>query len=157
MASNRGNQLERRLLMLLAFTALVPLAALAYLSYHNAAGILVFGSVSRYSLVFTSVGGLALLASCIIATRMLRHKFKLIGDLEEVVHMLARGDYSRRIDLTKSGEFTSLGRAFNEMTEQLAHALKSSQSVADIDRLILSSADLDTVLRKVLLSARTIR
>ena len=157
MASNPGNQLERRLLMLLAFTALVPLAALAYLSYHNAAGILLFGSVSRYSLVFTSVGGLALLASCIIATRMLRHKFKLIGDLEEVVHMLARGDYSRRIDLRKSGEFTTLGRAFNEMTEQLEHSLKSSQSVADIDRLILSSADLDTVLRKVLLSARSIR
>ncbi|MCZ6458645.1 MAG: diguanylate cyclase, partial [Gammaproteobacteria bacterium] len=157
MASNPGTQLERRLLMLLAFTTLVPLGALAYLSYHNAAGILLFGSVSRYSLVFTSVGGLALLASCIVATRMLRHKFKLIGDLEDVVHMLARGDYSRRIDLTKSGEFTSLGRAFNEMTEQLEHSLKSSQSVADIDRLILSSADLDTVLRKVLLSARTIR
>lgn len=157
MASHRGNQLERRLLTLLAVTTLVPLGALAYLSYPNSSETLIFGSVSRYSLVFTSAGGLALLASCIVATRMLRHKFKLISDLEEVVHMLARGDYSRRIDLASSGEFTSLGRAFNEMTEQLEHSLKSSQSVADIDRLILSSADLETVLRKVLLSARSIR
>ncbi len=157
MASNPGNQLERRLLTLLAVTTLVPLAALAYLSYENAAGILIFGSVSRYSLVFSSAGGLTLLASCIAVTRLLRRKFKLIADLEEVVHMLARGDYSRRLDLTSSSEFSSLGRAFNEMTEQLEHTLKSSQSVADIDRLILSSADLDIVLRKVLLSARSIR
>ena len=40
------------------------------------------------------------------------------------------------------------------MTDQLQSSLKSSQSVADIDRLILSSADLDTVVRKVLRSAR---
>ncbi len=56
--------------------------------------------------------------------------------------------------MSSEDEFQSLGNAFNEMTDQLQASLKSSQSVADIDRLILSSADLDTVVRKVLLSAR---
>jgi len=56
--------------------------------------------------------------------------------------------------VSSEDEFQSLGNAFNEMTDQLQASLKSSQSVADIDRLILSSADLDTVVRKVLLSAR---
>ena len=40
------------------------------------------------------------------------------------------------------------------MTNQLEQSIRSSQSVADIDRLILGAADLDTVVRKVLLTAR---
>ncbi len=89
-----------------------------------------------------------------LTVRLLRRRFALLNRLEQLTRHIIRGNYAHRVTVKPTDEFQSLGNAFNEMTDQLQASLKSSQSVADIDRLILSSADLDTVVRKVLLTAR---
>jgi diguanylate cyclase (GGDEF)-like protein len=101
-------------------------------------------------------GGVAMafVFTVFLMVRLLRRRFALLGRLEQLTRHIIRGDYARRVTVRGNDEFQSLGDAFNEMTDQLQASLKSSQSVADIDRLILSSADLETVVRKVLLSAR---
>lgn len=154
MAVRLGKRVERQLLTLLASFALAPIAALAYLGLHDGSQSILFGSVSRFSQITAGFAIITLFSGSWLTVRMLRRRFKPLTDLEEVTRMLARGDYSQRVNIKTNDEFESLGRAFNEMTNQLEASLISSQSVADIDRLILSAADLDLVVRKVLISAR---
>ncbi|HEY5647812.1 MAG TPA: EAL domain-containing protein [Pseudomonadales bacterium] len=137
--------MERQLLMLLslfACAALTPLTAIA----------LDLVQVPFWILTLTVT--LAFAATTVLMIRLLRRRFALLSRLEQLTRHIIRGDYAHRVEVRAQDEFQSLGNAFNEMTDQLQASLKSSQSVADIDRLILSSADLETVVRKVLLSAR---
>ncbi len=140
-----GYRVERQLLLLVsmfAWAALAPLTAIA------------LGLVDVPLWVLTCVVAVAFAATTALMIRLLRRRFALLSRLEQLTRHIIRGNYAYRVTVREQDEFQSLGNAFNEMTDQLQASLKSSQSVADIDRLILSSADLDTVVRKVLLSAR---
>ena len=156
MASHLSSRIERHLVMLLAISSVVPVLALAYLFLHNPDEPWIFGSIGNYGAFFSATAILSCMVSMFLVVQMLRRKLKPLSNLEAVTRLLARGDYSRRLKLNKNDEFNTLSKAFNELTEQLQSSLTSSQSVADIDRLILSSADLETIVRKVLLSARNV-
>ncbi|MCZ6852742.1 MAG: EAL domain-containing protein, partial [Gammaproteobacteria bacterium] len=97
---------------------------------------------------------LALIIVAVLILRILRRNLTPLANLQDAIHRLANGDYSRRVPVAKHDELKALTNAFNAMTDQFEDAQKSSQSLADIDRLILSSADLESVLRKVLISAQ---
>jgi len=136
---------ERQLLALLSLFACVALTS----------PLIIALKLSDQPLwIITGAVALSFVATALIMIRLLRRRFALLGRLEELTRYIIRGDFAHRVEVEDNDEFQSLGNAFNDMTDQLQSSLKSSQSVADIDRLILSSADLDTVLRKVLLSAR---
>ncbi len=141
-----GYRIERQLLALVSLFACVSIAAFLV----NSLDLLRLPIWAG-----TGVVAIAFLFTTCVMVRLLRRRFALLGRLEELTRFIIRGDYAHRVKVRELDEFQSLGEAFNEMTDQLQTSLKSSQSVADIDRLILSSADLDTVVRKVLLSART--
>lgn len=140
-----GYRVERQLLALLSLFALTALAALATLD---------LGLVELPTWVLTGSVAASFMICAWLTVRLLRRRFALLNRLEHLTRRITRGDYGKRVTVKANDEFQSLGNAFNEMTDQLQASLKSSQSVADIDRLILSSADLDTVVRKVLLTAR---
>lgn len=140
-----GIRIERQLLTLLTLFAGISIAAvlLPDLEMIDQPAWLVGGVLAGTFLLF---GWLTI--------RVIRYRFALLNRLEELTRYIIRGDYAHRVEVRENDEFRSLGNAFNEMTEQLEATLKSSQSVADIDRMILSSEPLDTVVRKVLLTAR---
>ncbi len=140
-----GYRVERQLLALLSLFACAAVAAMAALGLDLIA-------VPVWALTGAVAGSFIVCAW--LAVRLLRRRFALLNRLEHLTRRIGRGDYGQRVTVKPHDEFQSLGKAFNEMTDQLQASLKSSQSVADIDRLILSSADLDTVVRKVLLTAR---
>lgn len=140
-----GTRIERQLLALVSLFACAALASLV---------VIALEIVHLPMWAFTGAVAGAFLITAWLMIRLLRHRFALLSRLEQLTRYIIRGDYAHRVAVRDNDEFQSLGKAFNEMTEQLQASLKSSQSVADIDRLILSSADLDTVVRKVLLSAR---
>jgi diguanylate cyclase (GGDEF)-like protein len=140
-----GYRVERQLLALLSLFACAAVAAMAAVGLDLIA-------VPVWAL--TGAIAASFIICAILSVRLLRRRFALLNRLEHLTRRIARGDYTRRVAVKPQDEFQSLGMAFNEMTDQLQASLKSSQSVADIDRLILSSADLDTVVRKVLLTAR---
>ncbi|TNF81105.1 MAG: HAMP domain-containing protein, partial [Gammaproteobacteria bacterium] len=140
-----GYRVERQLLALLSVFACLALAALA------SSGL---GLIKLPIWVLMGVVAACFTFSAWLIVRLLRRRFALLNRLEQLTRRITRGDYGQRVTVRPQDEFQSLGNAFNEMTDQLQATLKSSQSVADIDRLILSSADLDTVVRKVLLTAQ---
>ena len=140
-----GYRVERQFLALLSVFACLALAALA------SSGL---GLIKLPIWVLTGVVAGCFTFCAWLTVRLLRRRFALLNRLEQLTRRITRGDYGQRVTVRPHDEFQSLGNAFNEMTDQLQASLKSSQSVADIDRLILSSADLDTVVRKVLLTAQ---
>ncbi len=139
-----GYRVERQLLVLFTLFAGISLTALSVITLELVAAPawLTIGAVS-----------LAFVLITVAMVRLLRRRFALLNRLEQLTRHIIRGDYAHRVKVKERDEFQSLGKAFNEMTDQLQASLKSSQSVADIDRLILSYADLDIVVRKVLLTA----
>jgi len=140
-----GYRVERQLLALLSVFACSALAAMASIG---------LGLIELPIWVLTGAVAASFIFCSWLTVRLLRRRFALLNRLEQLTRRITRGDYGQRVPVKPNDEFQSLGNAFNEMTDQLQASLKSSQSVADIDRLILSSADLDTVVRKVLLTAR---
>ena len=154
MAVRLKKRVERHLLVLLGGFALVPLSTLAYLANYRGSPPAMFSSVTQYTLVATGATVLALIVVAVWSVRLLRRKLKPLADLQDATRRLANGDYSRPVHVDTHDEFQPLADAFNAMIDQFKEEKKSNQSLADIDRLILSAADLDTVLRKTLTSAR---
>jgi len=154
MAIRLRKRVERHLLTHLGTFALVPISAIAYLAIYDGSVPAAFHSVAQFSQLAVIVTTLALITAAVSVGRILRRNLQPLTELQDAIRRLANGDYSRRIFISKNDEFKSLTHAFNAMTDQFEEAQKSNQSLADIDRLILSSADLDSVLRKVLISAQ---
>ncbi len=154
MAIRLRKRVERHLLTHLGTFALVPISAIAYLAIYDGSVPAAFNSVAQFSQLAVIVTTLALITAAVSVGRILRRNLQPLTELQDAIRRLANGDYSRRISISKNDEFKSLTHAFNAMTDQFEEAQKSSQSLADIDRLILSSANLDSVLRKVLISAQ---
>ncbi len=153
MEKRPGRRLTRSLTTAFAVFALIPTGTLIYISSP------LFEAASRETLVlFASVGAVvSLIALAVVTFRakgLVEQSMAPLGAFEDAIKRLSRGDYSHRLKTDTGSEFARIFKHFNLMTNQLESALRSSQSVADIDRLILSSADLETVLLKVLLTAR---
>jgi diguanylate cyclase (GGDEF)-like protein len=140
-----GRRIETQLLALFGTFAISAFGALLAMD---------LGVLPYSTWILTAALTVVLSITIVLMIRLLRRRFALLNRLEELTRYIIRGDYARRVEVKEHDEFQSLGNAFNEMTEQLQATLKSNQTVADIDRLILTSADLDTVVQKVLRSAR---
>lgn len=139
-----GQRIERLVLLLLCLWGCVSLAALVHMSLE---------SMSRTHWLLTATCAATFVLTAFLTVRTLRSRFALLARLEAHTYLMSRGDFSQRVQVRADEEFQSLGVALNDMASQLEQSIRSSQSVADIDRLILGAADLDTVVRKVLLSA----
>jgi diguanylate cyclase (GGDEF)-like protein len=142
---------QRQLLAIQGF-ALLPLALLIYFALQDSHPS--HGSVGSSNEIAIIVVGVFVFAMGFVSVYLIARKLRTLGQFEDATRRLTNGDYSRRVDVDVNDEFLALGRAFNELTDQLEESLASSRSLADIDRLILNSANLDTILFKVLASAQ---
>ncbi len=142
---------ERKLIAIQAL-ALVPLGVLIYAGLQDARALMTIGITAHQ--VTIVVAGLVLFSVGLLSVQIISKKLRSLSQFEEATRRLTNGDYSRRVKVDESDEFATLGKAFNELTDQLEESLISSRSLADIDRLILSAANLDTILFKVLASAQ---
>ncbi len=154
MAPRPGQRLTLELVTLISVGALVPISALTYLAFFAEAAPPPDAEDGTVALAALAATVVAWVAVAFAAAERLRGKLLPLRALEEAFRRLTRGDYAHRLKFGPKDEFSGIMHAFNGMTQHLEASVRSSQSVADIDRLILSSADLDTVLRKVLITAR---
>ena len=93
---------------------------------------------------------LAVLAVCLVAARQIRKRMAPLVTLRDATRSIARGDFDHQVHITSDDEFAQLGEAFNSMATRLEQQFSSLATMAEIDRLILSSFDaryiIDTVL-----------
>src|SRR5262245_35607201 len=85
-----------------------------------------------------------------VAMRFVRRRLRPLSELHEATQRLQRGDYGYRVATDSGDEFDALGAAFNAMTERLDRSFSSMKALAQIDRLILSSAPPDEIVKRVL-------
>ena len=152
--STQSEKRAERYILVLAGAALVPFIGLVYLAFSDGQVSQGVNSDGYFNEIATVVAAAAAFAVALMLVGMLRRRFNALDGLEDAMRRLTNGDYSRRVNVEVRNEFQTLTKAFNELTDQLEESLVSSHSLADIDTLILSAANLDTILQKVLLSMR---
>ncbi len=84
---------------------------------------------------------LVILTVSFISATQIRRKLAPLAVLKEATQRIAGGDFTGQVSITGNDEFAQLGSAFNSMAGRLERQFKSLRTLAEIDRLILSSFD----------------
>lgn len=80
-----------------------------------------------------------------LSFRAIGHSLNPLRTLTNAATRVAGGDLSQTVDIQSKDEFAWLGQAFNNMTNRLRRQFNILESMSEIDRLILTGADLDAV------------
>ena len=93
---------------------------------------------------------LVVLSVSFVAATQIRRKLAPLVTLSDATQRIAGGDFSGRVRLAGDDEFTELGDAFNAMADRLGRQFTSLSTMAEIDRMILSSFDTRYIISTVL-------
>lgn len=91
--------------------------------------------------IYIPMLALVILAVSFISATQIRRRLAPLATLKEATRRIAGGDFTGQVNITGSDEFAQLGSAFNSMAGRLERQFKSLRTLAEIDRLILSSFD----------------
>lgn len=92
----------------------------------------------------------SLLLVLLLSTNQIKRILTPLRLLTEGTQEFAKTNFSKRVAVNSNDEFAELASSFNTMGETLADQFKSLETMAEIDRLILSSVESDSVIEIVL-------
>lgn len=99
-----------------------------------------------------------LLLACILgvsaATLSMRRILAPIAELRRGTEALRKQNYDTQLTITSADEFQTLGEAFNNMTAALRRSITFNRTLGEIDRLILSTNNLEHVIQAILKAAK---
>jgi diguanylate cyclase (GGDEF)-like protein len=106
--------------------------------------------IKSFSTIYVPLLVLTILGISFIAARQIRKKLVPLAILHSATQKIASGNFSEHIHITSDDEFAALGNAFNVMAGHLDTQFTSLATMAEIDRLILSSFDVRFIISTVL-------
>ncbi|HQP66658.1 MAG TPA: EAL domain-containing protein [Quisquiliibacterium sp.] len=95
--------------------------------------------------VIVPIVALSLLAAALFGLVQVRRTMRPLALLSEAARRIGTRDFSVRVDAHRNDEFGTLGQAFNAMSRGLAAQFDAMQTLADIDRRILSGGTLGDI------------
>jgi diguanylate cyclase (GGDEF)-like protein len=107
----------------------------------------VLQSLSLLERLYPLLAVLISLSVCWIASRFLRGRLEPLGKLEAATTAIASGNYGTQVEIDRGDEFEPLASSLNEMSNTLNNSMRRLHRLADIDRMILSSTDLDEIIK----------
>ena len=107
-------------------------------------------AISTFKLVYIPLLLLAVLFISLVSANIIRRKMVPLGLLQQATQRISGGDFSCRVDIQTDDEFAELGDSLNAMTSRLGEQFTSLATMAEIDRLILSSFDARFIVSTVL-------
>jgi diguanylate cyclase len=110
-------------------------------------GIALFSS-SRAA--FPALLGGTLLVIMLLSIRMIRRQLRPLERLTRATQRIAQRDFNEQLDSSGDDEFADLARSFNGMADSLKLQFSALESVAEIDRLLLRTPDLEQILDTLL-------
>jgi len=113
-------------------------------------------SLASFNRIVGQAAILTLALIVILASVQIRRTLTPLQALLAATERIGSQDFSTRVEIDDPGEFGAVGRALNSMTEELRHQFSSLRALADIDRLILQTASVETVLETLLLRLRSL-
>jgi diguanylate cyclase (GGDEF)-like protein len=93
---------------------------------------------------------LGLLAAALLGLVHVRRTMQPLNELARAAGRVATSDFDVRVAAARTDEFGVLARSFNTMSARLGRQFKALQVQAEIDAVILSSADLSRVVTIVM-------
>jgi diguanylate cyclase (GGDEF)-like protein len=106
--------------------------------------------IAEFRQLFIPVVLLALLVVTWLSVRQIRSTLDPVDELAAGAHRVARNDFATRVDIKRDDEFGELATAFNHMSARLGRQFSTLTALSEIDHLILSSPDIERVVRTVL-------
>ena len=107
-------------------------------------------AVSTFKSIYVPVLILTVLVMSFAATTLIRKKLEPLVELRDATQRIAGGDFNGSVSVSSDDELGELGDAFNTMTHKLGGLFSSLSTMAEIDRLILSSFDADYIVSTAL-------
>ncbi|MGH8642274.1 MAG: putative bifunctional diguanylate cyclase/phosphodiesterase [Burkholderiales bacterium] len=95
--------------------------------------------------VVVPVAVLGLLVAALLGGVYVRRTLEPLNELAGAAGRIGKRDFDVRVAATRDDEFGVLARSFNAMSAHLGQQFKALQAQAEIDSVILSSADLSRV------------
>jgi len=110
----------------------------------------VLAPIAEFRNIYVPAVILAMLLISFFAVKQIRRKLAPLVALRDATQRLANGEFNSQVEITSDDELAQLGNAFNSMAGKLGQQFTSLSTMADIDRLILSSFDADYIVTTVL-------
>jgi diguanylate cyclase (GGDEF)-like protein len=110
----------------------------------------VFAPIAAFRTIYVPGLLLSILIVSLVSANQIRRKLAPLVALRDATRRVARGDFTGRLHVDSDDELAQLGDAFNAMTEKLGSQFTSISTMAEIDRLILSSFDTRYIVATVL-------
>ncbi len=116
----------------------------------------VLESLSSFYRVVAQAALLTLALIVLLAGAQIRRTLEPLHELLRGTRRIAAQDFTTAVNITSRDEFGDVGSAMNSMAAQLNHQFASLRALADIDRLILETAAIETVLETLLERLRSL-
>lgn len=107
-------------------------------------------SLAAFNNAFWAAFGLSLIFIALLSVTQIRRVLGPIERLVEGTKRIAERQFSTRVGTGSDDEFGVLGKAMDTMAEQLGRQFDTLTALGEIDRLILSVADIEQVLDKIM-------
>jgi diguanylate cyclase (GGDEF)-like protein len=92
----------------------------------------------------------------LLAGAQIRRTLQPLHEILRGTRRIASQDFTTPVEIDAGDEFDDVGTAMNSMAAQLNHQFASLRALADIDRLILETAAIETVLETLLMRLRSL-
>ncbi len=106
--------------------------------------------IAEFRKLYVPVVLLALLIVAWLTVRQIRTILVPIDELAAGARRVAHNDFSRAVEVHRDDEFGELAAAFNRMSTRVGRQFSVLTALAEIDRLILSSEETESVIATVL-------
>jgi len=113
-------------------------------------------SLDSFYRVVAQAAVLTLALIILLAGAQIRRTLEPLHELLRGTRRIAGQDFTTPVKIASGDEFGDVGSAMNSMATQLNHQFASLRALADIDRLILETAAIETVLETLLERLRSL-
>jgi diguanylate cyclase (GGDEF)-like protein len=107
-------------------------------------------TASAFMQLFLPVLALAILLVVMLSVTQIRRTLVPLERLIDGTRRIAAQDFGDRIDIARRDEFGELADSFNTMASRLGKQFHALTTLSEIDRVILSTLDVDRVLAMIL-------
>lgn len=110
----------------------------------------VVAPVARFRQAFPLVAVALLCAAFLLAVSEIRRVLVPLERLRDGTARIGEQDFETRVDVTSRDEFEELAESFNNMAGRLGKQFHALATLAEVDRAILSTLDLEAIVGTVL-------
>jgi len=100
--------------------------------------------------LFSMIVLISLWVVLLLSIGQIRRSLVPLERLREGTRRIAEQQFETRVDVHSGDEFQELAESFNDMTERLGKQFNALSTIAEIDRTILSSLDIERIVHTVL-------